>query len=429
MDANAEPTPFDQRLFLIFIVTFATMTVFEFAGQFLYPYPPDWRSNLITCLFSSGLAVIIAYFPLNSYYNKNTQLLAEVKRRHDVERELREREERLKRTFDQSPVGAAIISPDLRFTKVNNALCITTGYTPDELLSGTLLSVVDPEESAGVIACADDLKSGTIDQTERDIRVVRKDNARIWVHQSVRLIRDEDGVPLYFFPMFVDINDRKMAEDALQRTNKKLSMLSTITRHDIKNQLTGLVGYLHLVSEEAPADPVLHAHINKLRECSDAIKRQIEFTSYYEELGTLRADWYDIRKGVSDAAGQLSLEGVILDLGRAGISIYADPLINKVYYNIMENSIRHGGHVTAITFSEVENEKGLMIVYSDNGVGIPPSEKEHIFSQGYGSNTGLGLFLIREILATTGISIMETGTFGKGAKFVILVPKGAYRFS
>ena len=36
--------------------------------------------------------------------------------------------------------------------------------------------------------------------------------------------------------MFVDINDRKVAEDALQKTNKKLSMLSNITRHDIKNQ-------------------------------------------------------------------------------------------------------------------------------------------------------------------------------------------------
>ena len=92
MKKETSPTPFDQRLFLIFIVTFASMTVFEFAAQFLYPYAPDWRSNLITSLFTSGLAVIIAYFPLNNYYTTTTNLSSEVKRRHEVEKELRERE-------------------------------------------------------------------------------------------------------------------------------------------------------------------------------------------------------------------------------------------------------------------------------------------------------------------------------------------------
>lgn len=56
------------------------------------------------------------------------------------------------------------------------------------------------------------------------------------------------------------------------------------------------------------------------------------------------------------------------------------------------------------------------------------NEKEKIFNQGYGKNTGLGLFLSREILALTGMTIRETGTPGKGARFEILVPIGAYRF-
>ena len=306
MDARSEPTPFDQRLFLIFIVTFATMTVFEFAGQYLYPYPPDWRSNLITSLFTSGLAVIIAYFPLKAYYDMNTQLLSEVARRHGVEMELREQKERLK------------------------------------------------------------------------------------------------------------------------KTNKKLTMLSTITRHDIKNTLTGLVGFLQLVKNEAPDDPHLQEHLNKLMECSETIEQQIEFTQYYEELGTGNAGWYNVQKGVLDEARQLSLDGITLDPGPSGLSIYADPLISKVYYNLIENAIRHGGHVTAISFAAAESDNGLVISCSDNGNGIPPSEKEAIFLRGHGGNTGLGLFLIREILAITGISIKETGTFGTGARFEILVPKGGY---
>ncbi len=429
MDERAEPTPFDQRLFLIFIVTFATMTVFEFAGEFLYPYPPDWRSNIITSLFTSGLSVIIAYFPLKAYYDRNTRLFAEVERRHGVEMELREREKRLVRTFDQSPVGSAIISPDLRFIQVNPALCAITGYTPDEFQALPFSSLVAPDENTEIITCVKDLKSGAIDLDERDMQLVRKDGTRTWVRQSVSLLRNDDGAPLYFLPMFVDINDLKMAKEALQSTNKKLSMLSTITRHDIKNKLTGLVGYLQLVSNEAPDDPLLHEHINKLAECSAAIERQIEFTGYYDELGTVNAGWYDVQKGILDMAGQLSLQGITLDPGRAGVLIYADPLINKVYYNLMENSVRHGGHVTKITFAADESEKGLVISCSDDGIGIQPPEKESIFLRGHGCNSGLGLFLIREILAITGITITETGTPGTGARFEILVPKGAYRLS
>jgi len=89
MDAEAGQTPFDQRLFLIFMVTFAAMTLFEFSAQFLYPYPPDWRSNVITSLFTSGLAVVIAYFPLNSYYSQSERLLAEREKNRAVEAELR----------------------------------------------------------------------------------------------------------------------------------------------------------------------------------------------------------------------------------------------------------------------------------------------------------------------------------------------------
>jgi len=429
MDERAEPTPFDQRLFLIFIVTFATMTAFEFAGEFLYPYPPDWRSNLVTSLFTSGLSVIIAYFPLKAYYDRNTRLHAEVERRHRVEMELREREKRLVRTFDQSPAGSAIVSPDLRFIKVNSALCAITGYTPDEFLTLPVSSLIAPDKSTGIITCVEGLTSGAIDLDERDMQLVRKDGTRTWVRQSVSLIRDDDGAPLYFLPIFVDINDLKMAKDALQRTNKKLSMLSTISRHDIRNQLTGLVGYLQLVNNEAPDNPLLHEHIRKLTECSAAIERQIEFTRYYENLGTVDAGWYDVQTGVLEMASQLSLQGIALDPGRAGVSIYADPLINKVYYNLMENSVRHGGHVTKITFTATESENGLMISCSDDGIGIPPSEKESIFLRGTGGNTGLGLFLIREILAITGIMITETGTPGTGARFEILIPAGAYRLS
>ena len=61
-------------------------------------------------------------------------------------------------------------------------------------------------------------------------------------------------------------------------------------------------------------------------------------------------------------------------------------------------------------------------------MGIPVDEKEKIFVRGYGKHTGLGLYLVREILELTGIAVKETGEPGRGARFELLVPFGNYKF-
>ena len=132
---------------------------------------------------------------------------------------------------------------------------------------------------------------------------------------------------------------------------------------------------------------------------------------------------------VRRAAAQLPLADISLKVQFDGISIYADPLIEKVFYNLMENTVRHGEHVTEILLSLEKTDDVLTILYEDNGVGITPEFKEKIFIRGFGKHTGLGLFLIREILSITGITIAETGEYGKGVRFAIRVPNDRYRLS
>jgi signal transduction histidine kinase len=81
-----------------------------------------------------------------------------------------------------------------------------------------------------------------------------------------------------------------------------------------------------------------------------------------------------------------------------------------------------------MSFSSRESEAGLVLTYHDNGVGISADDKKKLFQKGFGKHTGLGLFLSREILAITGITITENGEPGKGVRFEITVPHGAYRF-
>jgi signal transduction histidine kinase len=94
----------------------------------------------------------------------------------------------------------------------------------------------------------------------------------------------------------------------------------------------------------------------------------------------------------------------------------------------MENVLRHGKGATEVRLRYLEKPDGLVLVVEDNGPGIPTEEKHMIFDRGHGKDTGLGLFLVREILSITGMTIRETGLPGQGARFEILIPPGAYRF-
>jgi len=84
--------------------------------------------------------------------------------------------------------------------------------------------------------------------------------------------------------------------------------------------------------------------------------------------------------------------------------------------------------VTRISFESHESDAGLVITYRDNGVGITAEDKKKLFQRGFGKHTGLGLFLSREILAITGITITENGEPGTCAQFEITIPAGAFRF-
>ena len=85
--------------------------------------------------------------------------------------------------------------------------------------------------------------------------------------------------------------------------------------------------------------------------------------------------------------------------------------------------------MTAIRVTAGEQGADLRIMVTDDGNGISADDKKQLFTKGFGKHTGLGLFLSREILSITGITITENGEPGKGARFEITVPNGAYRFT
>jgi signal transduction histidine kinase len=228
----------------------------------------------------------------------------------------------------------------------------------------------------------------------------------------------------------VEIN-RQLArsEEATGTANKKLSLLASITRHDIRNQLMALLAFLEL-SKMKVTDGEALSLLARADGAAQNIQRQIEFTKNYEEIGVRAPQWQNVGTILEGLRPRLPAGQVGLTIRLDGLEVYADPLLVNVFENLIDNSLRHGERVRHITVSTLQYGLGeIAIEYADDGVGVHDDDKERIFEKGFGKNTGLGLFLIREILAITGLTMKESGIYEKGVLFEIFIPREKYRFS
>ncbi|MDD1664912.1 MAG: ATP-binding protein [Methanomicrobiales archaeon] len=224
-----------------------------------------------------------------------------------------------------------------------------------------------------------------------------------------------------------EIWERKGVEHALLSANTRLQLLNDITRHDIINSLTGLILILRR-SESKVRDPELLAGIQKEKEIADLIHRQIAFTRDYQEIGLRKPEWQNVEDIITKAWIGHKIGSVRIDIHVHGLEIFADLLLEKVFYNLIDNALRYGGPaVTAIRFTGHPEGDSMVIVCEDDGLGISGETRKNLFRRGFGKNTGYGLFLIREVLSISGLTITENSKPGSGARFEILVPKGLYR--
>jgi len=248
----------------------------------------------------------------------------------------------------------------------------------------------------------------------------------IWIKASP--LYDHNGNISGVLSVVHDVSAYKHLEAALTQANRKLNLMSAVTRHGILNKPTALNVYLDLIKTETPTPTVIR-RIDRIESAADAIRRQVEATRQYQDMGVKSPLWCNVFDCFSTAVSHCNgrIKNVECTNNLAGLDVYADPLLDQVFANLIENSLTHSPSATAISCSYGKHRNGMAIVYTDNGTGIPSDQKELVFREGYGKNTGMGLFLVREILAITGITIRETGKPGKGVRFEIIVPEGGYQ--
>jgi PAS domain S-box-containing protein len=355
-------------------------------------------------------------------------VVRDISERKQSERALQESEAKYRTILENMQDLFYRTDLDGKIVMLSPSAATVSGYdSVDDLIGRDAATMyAEPEKRVELLRVL--AEKGTV--SDYPITLVMRDGSIRYTTTNSHYYRGADGTIQGVEGVIHDITGLKKTKEALTMANRKLNLLSGITRHDIRNQLMALKAYISLSDESLEDREQLADFLGRMDLIANNIERQIEFTRMYEDMGVKAPIWQNIDALVRNAASSLPVRNVRVEAGCPGLEIVADSLLEKVFYNLIDNALRYGGTaMTCITVSSQKTGFGMVILVEDDGAGISGEDKKRLFERGFGKHTGLGLFLSREILSITGITITETGEPGKGARFEILVPKGAYRVS
>ncbi len=225
---------------------------------------------------------------------------------------------------------------------------------------------------------------------------------------------------------FVEITRRVHAEKALKAVNDKLKLLSRISHDHLHRTVDQMVETVENADTHCD-DTVARVFFNQMRALALNLSRQLFLTESYKNLGISPPAWLGVQQILESGNVALSSGSVSVRFWTERLEIYADPLFKDVLIHLAENAISHGIKIKNLVVTYHETHEGLDLMLEDDGVGIPADKKQRIFEYDEGGHAGIGLFICREILGVTGMTITETGSEGNGARFVIHVPPDGYR--
>ncbi len=223
----------------------------------------------------------------------------------------------------------------------------------------------------------------------------------------------------------IEIIERERVERALSEAHRKLSLVTSITRHGLLNQLGAIhesLEYATRILDENPTE-AKESVLSGITGLDRAIQTT-RFTQEYQKIGENPPAWQRAESLVPPA-GEYTIE-IVTDIPPE-LSIYIDPFASEAIRAVITDAIRRRAERISITCEEQKDS--TIIIIEDDGIGIPAPAKEALFSHEQSPGRGFSLFLAREALAITGIGLKETGDPRQGGRFEIHCPDGVFQKS
>lgn len=234
------------------------------------------------------------------------------------------------------------------------------------------------------------------------------------------------------------------AVEELEVSNQTKDRFFSILAHDLRNPVAALAGISDLLKARLPrlTEPEIYSYVNDIHKSSGAVyellislldwaKTQRHSLSYHPEDVNI----YDlIIKNYSLAEQSMKSKNLRFTI-RADRShtVYADPqMTDTVIRNVIGNSIKFTPSEGEVIIETRETDSQIVIVISDNGIGMTPEQIHHLFDLrnqklSFGTEgeqgTGLGLVIAKEFLTVNKGTIEVESVSGQGSSFIICLPK------
>jgi len=257
------------------------------------------------------------------------------------------------------------------------------------------------------------------DAPEYDITITKNGRTTVWNVRSTMMQTMGRGTGRVL--ILRDITEEEKVKSALVQANGILSLVQSVNRHDLMNDMTALAGYLELIKPESEKDK------ERLERAKKVLMRMSQRLERLKDISRSdnRNDWQSAKNAFLGAMRDLDIGKINVETRLEGLEVRSSSMLERIFYTFIDNTLRHGGQVGSICVGFKQDGGACVIYYQDDGAGVPEAEKERIFERGFGKNTGMGLYLSMEIARMNGMNIVENGT--DGAKFELTIPEGGWR--
>ena len=374
-------------------------------------------------------------------------VIRDITERKRVEEALRESQEFSSNLLENSPNPIFVVNPDTSIKYVNPAFEKLTGFTLAEIIGRKAPYPWWPEEERNGIAAA--FRDAMVGGGNRDECIMRKKNGeRFWVEINSAPIVHE-GKLSYFLVSWLDITERKLAEEERMEMEQKAHLASRLASvgemasgiaHEINNPMTAVIGFSQLLMETNLPDDVkedisiIHKEAQRAanvarnlltfaRKHSPA-KQPTNLNSIVEGVLKLRAYEQTVSNIRVNTRLAHDLPEVMADYSQ----------MQQVFINIILNAeaaMLEAGNGGTLTITTQTVNGSVRASFTDSGPGIPKENLNRIFDPFFttkevGKGTGLGLSVCHGIIAEHGGKIYARSKVGHGATFIVELPVNAH---
>ncbi|PSP40935.1 hybrid sensor histidine kinase/response regulator [Halobacteriales archaeon QH_6_64_20] len=339
-----------------------------------------------------------------------------------TERERREDELEWKTAaLDNAPIGITMTDPaqeDNPLVFVNEHFCAQTGYTEEEVLGRNCRLLQGEETDPEPVAR---LREGieAKEPVTTELRNYRKDGTAFWNELLIAPISLGDGRGERYVGFQRDVTERVNRKRELKRQNQRLDEFASIVAHDLRNPLSVARGRLEMGRETGDDE-----HFEAIAGAHDRMNQLIEdiLTLAQEGRTVIEADECLLAAVAGRAWSLVETGDATLEFEGVTRITASEGRLCELFENLFRNAIEHGGEDVSVRVGPLD-DSGFYV--ADDGLGIPPDDREEVFETDYTTadeGTGFGLAIVTQIADAHDWETRVTESDEGGARFEFATP-------